>query len=56
MQDSNVIYGTDFQARRNREAAAWPDPFEMWLTTFATTALMGDAWLQALTPVEPDER
>ena len=52
---AEIIYGTDFQARRNREAAAWPDPYEMLAIWTANASLMGDAWFQAVTK-EPDER
>jgi hypothetical protein len=41
-----------FRRRANQKAdrAFWigPDPFELLAMTLATTALMGDAWLQSL--------
>jgi hypothetical protein len=53
---AQIIYGTDFRAKSNRDRAFWigPDPFEMLAMTMATTALMGDAWLQSLALLPED--
>lgn len=46
---AQIIYGTDFRAKSNRDRAFWigPNPLEIMAMTLTTTALMGDAWFQA---------
>jgi hypothetical protein len=55
---AQIIYGTDFRAKSNRDRYFWigPNPMELMAMSISTTALLGDMWLQAVTEWAPDER